>query len=213
MMSFQSNPQADSNPESPSDLDWLAFCYLSNELDAAERELFEQNLAGNQACREALARAVELQCAVTAEYAAERQVAASQVELARPEERWVRAATWFTITSAASLAFVAVYWVMNPTATDVAKQSSAAISSQTALLWSEVREADPSDEMDLLVVDVDPLADESLVSDEEEDFSAESHAAVPSWLLTAVSSRSESEVDPIDDSQQPQPESNLPEDL
>ena len=52
-----------SRPESEV-LDWLAFCYVSGELDGDERTAFENRLADDQVAREAVARAVELTEAV-----------------------------------------------------------------------------------------------------------------------------------------------------
>jgi len=47
-------------PERGPGLDWLAFRYLVDELTPVEVEQFERRLAGDQAAREAVARAVRL---------------------------------------------------------------------------------------------------------------------------------------------------------
>ena len=219
MMSFKRNNANDANGSLPADLDWQAFCYLMDELQAEERTSFELGLAEEQSYREALARAVELKCAVVGHYAANeaeqsQRVAnapAPQVTVARSAERWMQAATWFTIASAACLAFVVVYWALNPQATDVARQSDLKISSQTALLWSEVRESSPAAE--LLSTELAPLPVDSFVLEEEEEYASESPTELPSWLLTAVSGRSETDSDFDQNDPQAQPESSLPEEL
>ena len=50
------------------DLDWLAYQYVSGELDDAQLEAFEQRLAGDQSAREAVAVAVELLAACRAAF-------------------------------------------------------------------------------------------------------------------------------------------------
>jgi len=50
----------------PDDLDWLAFCYIADELPRDEAHAFEARLADEQEAREAVARAVELTRAVAA---------------------------------------------------------------------------------------------------------------------------------------------------
>lgn len=42
------------------DLDWMAFCYVSNELEGEELEKFQTRLANEQEVREAVVRAVNL---------------------------------------------------------------------------------------------------------------------------------------------------------
>jgi anti-sigma-K factor RskA len=48
------------------DLDWLAFCYVTGELSAAEATAFEERLAADDGACEAVARAMELNLAVAA---------------------------------------------------------------------------------------------------------------------------------------------------
>lgn len=42
------------------DLDWLAFCYVADELESSERDEFEKRLAEDQQAREAVEKAVSL---------------------------------------------------------------------------------------------------------------------------------------------------------
>lgn len=51
--SWKMNPEPQSNPLQ--DLDWLAFCYVSDELDVEARADFEMRLQDDQAAREAVA--------------------------------------------------------------------------------------------------------------------------------------------------------------
>ena len=43
----------------PADLEWLAFCYIADELDETAREQFESRLATDQVARECVAEAME----------------------------------------------------------------------------------------------------------------------------------------------------------
>ncbi len=43
----------------PADLEWLAFCYIADELDETAREQFESRLATDQVARECVAAAME----------------------------------------------------------------------------------------------------------------------------------------------------------
>ncbi len=65
------------------DLNWLAFRYVAGELNAAELRAFETQLEDDQSAREAVARACELTCCITA---AERDRVAAE-ERGRPAPR------------------------------------------------------------------------------------------------------------------------------
>ena len=58
-MNVHPTHSGDADP-SESNLDWLAFCYLAEELSVEDRMAFESQLEHDQLAREALARAVEL---------------------------------------------------------------------------------------------------------------------------------------------------------
>ena len=55
---MSTDPQYTDNSTTTSDLDWLAFCYVADELDSAQRAAFEQRLEHDQLAREAVGLAV-----------------------------------------------------------------------------------------------------------------------------------------------------------
>ena len=91
-------------PQSPNDLDWLAFCYAADEMSASDAEAFEARLAIDQSAREALARAVELSEAV-----ATAESLGAVVAVDRRPAVWSRRLGWMAMGSAASL-LVALLW-------------------------------------------------------------------------------------------------------
>jgi hypothetical protein len=100
--------------------DWLAFCYLSDELSADERAAFEESLAADQVAREALSRAVELTCVIsmaesraasptlTAHSATGPLVATASHVAAAARGCWSRRASWMAVGAAASLLLMVV---------------------------------------------------------------------------------------------------------
>ena len=66
---FQTD-QIDLDSFDPNDLHWLAFCYIADELDPAEREAFEIRLQQEQPARDAVADAVKHASLVNASLAA-----------------------------------------------------------------------------------------------------------------------------------------------
>src|SRR5258706_7696941 len=88
------------NSISESDRDWLAFGYISGELDENETSAFEAELETSQVAREAVARAVELTQAIA-------RAESQQVELVEAASRsssaqsarqksWLVPAGWMT---------------------------------------------------------------------------------------------------------------------
>lgn len=98
-------------PEQANDVEWLAFCYVADEMSADERARFESRLSSDQAAREAVATAVELTQTIAAAEPIEQTV-----ELApRRFDRvvfWQRA-TWIATTTAACLAVVLGYQLVS----------------------------------------------------------------------------------------------------
>jgi hypothetical protein len=87
------------------DLQWLAFCYIADELSADEAEVFEERLAADQEAREAVARAVELSQAVAA-------LPRETVCPSPAASPWRRRLAWMTVgATAACLAFAV--WLLN----------------------------------------------------------------------------------------------------
>lgn len=94
-------------PNDPNDLDWLAFCYLQDEMTASERESFEQRLLVDQHARERLADAVELSQAMRAAAA---HPASPALRTAESAWFWKRVAAAAVMVAAASLAIVILQW-------------------------------------------------------------------------------------------------------
>jgi hypothetical protein len=87
----------------PTDLDWLAFQYVTDGLTPAERESFERQLLNCQQSREAVARAVELTLAGSFACRADRRQAEAMPAEAAPKsvetrERDRRHRTWRRIS-------------------------------------------------------------------------------------------------------------------
>jgi hypothetical protein len=157
-----------SHPAS-TDLDWLAFQYVNDELTADDAEQFEARLSEDQAAREAVAQAVLLCQAVAA--------GAKDVVLAASDRRsWLLHVAWAAASAAACLALVFVLRspVDRPT-TPVAQHPglSDLTSEELALVW--VQSLAPPD---AAIADEDDL---SLVAD-----TLERELVVPPWMLEAL---------------------------
>jgi anti-sigma factor RsiW len=164
------------------DVDWLAFCYVANELPADEREAFEGRLADDQAIREAVARAVELVQAVSLAETYER-------ERPRPASiprrtTWPRRLAWMSVGASAALVLVAAALQWQTISRSFAPPPPGR--DRLAEVWSqtrdEVRQIVQTEPMELpQVTEIDFSADESL----------------PSWITAAVFNESgvDSELD------------------
>ena len=88
------------------DLDWLAFCYIANELDEAEREEFETRLLECETAREAVVDAVRDLQILYSSLQEDSQPIAAQVNLpskkSDPRQRWI--ATFVASVAAVLLA-------------------------------------------------------------------------------------------------------------
>ena len=144
------------------DLDWLAFRYISGEMTVSETDQFESLLADDQAAREAVVRAVELTQAIVAV-----QSASTSPSPAMPHS-WTHHITWIS-TSVAALLLVTLALNFN-SRTKLATNDSADI----ANAWLE-RSTDPVSEL---------TTANGAVADEEEFVTADP----PTWMLEAVRS-------------------------
>ncbi|MDB4371369.1 hypothetical protein N9Z44_04640 [Mariniblastus sp.] len=92
------------------DLNWLAFCYIANELDQTEREEFETRLLECETAREAVVDAVRDSQILYSSLQEDPQPIAAQVNLAseksNPKHRWI--ATF--VASAAALLLAVNSW-------------------------------------------------------------------------------------------------------
>ena len=189
--------------EKPDDIDWLAFCYIADELPLDEAAAFENRLADDQTAREAVARAVDLTRAV-AVLGAEDRHRATPVSVVR--SAWGRRIFsgrlgWTAITAATCLAVVLVYRldrgierVANlgqPAQSGEQIETSDGSPEQLALLWNRTRE-------ELATLQFDDWASDLLEETDEPDGSPlplakdeageDAYAAnlPPSWMLAAV---------------------------
>lgn len=89
-----------------SELEWLAFQYLADELSPSERDEFETRLANEQGAREAVARSVELTQTIAVAHRSEQVVSKSHADKA--VSSWRRVA-WLATSVACCLALVLVY--------------------------------------------------------------------------------------------------------
>lgn len=163
--------QTTDNQLNTGDLDWLAFCYVANELSADEQASFESRLADDQTACEAVARAVELVQAVALAETCDRErpIPASITR----RTTWPRRLAWMSVGASAALVLVAAAlgwqsisgWFAPPPADR----------GRLAEVWSQTR-----DEVRQIVY-TEPL---DLPPVMEADFSSEE--SLPSWITAAV---------------------------
>lgn len=196
--------------EKPEDLDWLAFCYIADELSPDEAAAFEERLADDQQAREAVARAVELTRAVAAACPEVRSRPAPVSRAARGRRRAGPAGhlAWTAIAVAACLV-VALLAYQHQHRRGVAPVAEAphdgpggegietlgGRADQLAVLWSRTRD-------ELAALPLDDWAADSLEegepsdelpllpadedADEEVDENGLAANTPPSWMLAAV---------------------------
>lgn len=151
-------------------LEWLAFCYVADELSADERAAFEERLATDQAAREAVAAAVELSLAtqwVVAE--AEQPV----VTKSQPTADTYRRGWWSVALACGGLLALVV---MNQLVWRPGTSPEAA--RELALAWSATLPDDGSSESE------DANVNETLLM---EPLGEEVEMDLPTWMVAAVS--------------------------
>ncbi|MDG1874227.1 MAG: hypothetical protein P8J27_09965 [Mariniblastus sp.] len=127
------------------DLDWLAFCYVSDELSESDREEFEARLASDAAAQQALIDAVEQTQVI---YAGRRLAESShtiQISMSQrpPARSWLKR-PGILFTAAAAMLLVVISWglLSDPTApndsgvTD-AGSIAATFESNLAVAWAD----------------------------------------------------------------------------
>ena len=189
--------------DKPGNLDWLAFCYIADELSPDDAAAFENQLADDQAAREAVARAVDLTRALAKVGAGDRSRAtpASMVLGAWRRRRSAGRLARAVIAAAACLMVVLAYQHYRgiaPVATSPQETadserigSSERSARQLAVLWSQTREELAAMQLDDWVVDLHDNLDQSdellpLPQDAEPDDDAYAANVPPSWMLAAV---------------------------
>ena len=190
--------------EEPDDLDWLAFCYIADELSLDEAAAFENRLADDQAAREAVARAVELAGAVAVVGAEDldRATPASVVRGAWRRRSLAGRVGWTAITAAACLVVLVLAYRHDRGIGPVASSPQEApggghvgisdgVPDELAIVWSQTREELAALQFDVWAADSLDDRDESedwsplpAEDDAEEDLYAAN--TPPSWMLAAV---------------------------
>jgi hypothetical protein len=180
-------------PERGPGLDWLAFRYLVDELTVAEVEQFERQLAGDQAAREAVARAVRL---VELIGRAEQLGPPVSCHVATAADRGGRGVwRWVLWGVAAGLCGVLLYpRLAAPPKAGPGARSPAAMererAGELALAWCQVREGwnvtfddEVAAPLDVAESSRGPAGDRFLHDQSTDEVAP---IATPSWMLDAV---------------------------
>jgi len=154
-----------------SELDWLAFQYVSGELATVEEAAFEARLADDQSAREAVARAAELVGAL----AVSRPPSVLQPHSAGVNVRWRKLAGAACVAALLLLA-VSLRMLQVPADRSSGSQPADGVpSSEWMPLWSQAGDFDLDDldfnELQRPQVALDGAADELVV---------------PSWMVAAL---------------------------
>lgn len=182
------------------ELSWLAFRYVAGELTAAETEQFEEQLATDQAAREAVAHSVELYHAVAA---AEADVVAESVTIAATSRTtWSQRLVWISTGAAAAAVLVVAGW--NATGLWSSSPAKPSVSPDLANAWTTVQAdlalaEEPSRPM------IADLSDAELASIAEEELALPMDT--PSWMTAAVQGLTSHKPVPLDASES-QPQEN-----
>jgi anti-sigma factor RsiW len=194
------------------ELFWHSFRYLSDEMSVSEMAAFEEQLASDQAAREAVAKAVELVQTLRAIPAGLRPSLADapSMELAPTSRRdtWMQPVGWLSLGAAACLAVVMTVQTFigqaNLAQSTVATLPLPAAPENVALAWaqhhsqSQAQSDDPSSPAESVLPEESASADgeatpaeasDSVAVQRSEDHLAaedSSEASTPSWLLAAV---------------------------
>ena len=168
--------------ESQTELDWLAFRYVADELSSAERDEFELRLATDQTAREAVAAAVELlanvhraEVTLLAETAAVSSPVLHQAGRSVPRTSGRRGGAWVVATAVALVAAV----LLTPQAwfgsspEESAGRGAQRERQELATLWTE-SSAEPNDSWS------EESNDDAAGEDDDD-------ALVPGWMLAALS--------------------------
>lgn len=169
----------------PNDLEWLAFCYVADELDASERESFELRLDQDQEARDAVASVVVQTGVLNAAFAATPQVELKPQIPAKNDGPgrvshlgWQRAL--LLVTSAAVVLVFAFLWQPGST------PESTNDNGDVAEIWSN----EVWSEYDLAATD-------SLFGDGRDDMDEEVERTEVTWLVAALVDP-ENEQDPFE---------------
>ena len=169
------------------DLDWVAFCYISDELSAEDREVFEARLAADVTACEAVGRAVQLAESASLALSDANPKLANNQESAAWRRSSGRTAT--AIAALVATVLVAVVPFIQNSGEPATAENETRDADVIVAMWSGSREliadspeasGEPLQPAFELVQDgVEPTAVEELVV-------AGASVDVPAWLLAAV---------------------------
>ena len=192
------------------ELDWLAFQYIAGELAADDCDRFEEQLAGDQAAREAVARAVELSGAIQRAHspAAPVDIIRESRSIRESQRGSRRLAIQMSAGVAACLAIVlGLYQALRPAAPTSDSSSMAGLEDTSAdkqdlaIAWSETSPVVTGEELEERELFVDMLAVDALTGGEEPANTLLLDETLPlgedDWLTLAVAS-SKNEEDEMD---------------
>lgn len=191
-MTAMNNSPDNLNPDQTSDLEWLAFQYVANELSEQECLQFESLLAEKQSAREALAHATQLVAglkSIAAQPAGQETVAAAQQPVATSITRW---AFWGLLTTAAAVAllvpslFKSTGTTDSPTIPTAQTEPSTEDAEYLLSLWAE------SSQESNVALTSNMNTETVEFSDQQNVLADNQSLEVPDWLYTAVSLPEES---------------------
>lgn len=186
-----------SNENSPDDLEWIAFQYLSNELSEQETDAFETRLAETQDAREALTRATQLVAGLksmeltptTKTFTAPAQPAPLETNTASSFlfQQWA-------LTSCAALVLVVTTFLLTK---PVSEEMTSSQTAQTELSEEDLEHvlelwAEPSEEISGLIVSLNSGTDSADLIDQQSVLAENQTLDIPDWLYTAVALPEES---------------------
>lgn len=160
-------------------LEWLAFCYVADELSPAERAAFEKRLVDDQAAREAVALAVELSLATELVFSEDATIVAAQKQLqvASPKRGW-----WSVALACGGLLALIV---INKLAWQPGENHTQ--SRDLAIAWSETRAAYPTSAMVESREEATDEATETVTFVDDALLGPDGEIALPTWMIAAVS--------------------------
>ncbi|WP_417396607.1 hypothetical protein [Gimesia chilikensis] len=175
-----------------SDLEWLAFQYVANELPEQECLQFEALLAEKQSAREALAHATQLVAglkSIAAQPVGQDAVASAQQPETTTTTRW---AFWGLLTTAAAVVllvpslFKSTGTTDNPTIPTAQTEPSTEDAEYLLSLWAE------SSQESNVALTSNMNTETVEFSDQQNVLADNQSLEVPDWLYTAVSLPEES---------------------
>lgn len=182
------------NPQTATDveLDWIAFCYLSDELSAEDRDVFESRLADDLTACEAVARAMQLAesmaCAIPDDD--------RTVQSASPAPRRASGRASVAVAVAVVTLLLAIVPLFQQSDERLAVEQETQDADAIVAMWSGSRELIDQD-VDQEQRPLQPsneLAGADAPEANQEIAAVDSSVDVPAWLLAAV--KAESEADP-----------------